>query len=240
MINYILYEDNDCSIKKYSSIINDFMMNKKENYKIIKISKYDNNTWSKIKNIDTKKIYLLDIEVPGKSGIEFAREIRLSGDWMSPIIICSSHEEFKMTGYTSKILTLDFIVKNKDIDKNILDALSVAFDIISTHKSFNFKYSGEYYQIPYQSILYIEKNINDNYSTLHTKRNKYIIKDTINNIFNSLDDERFFQSHRSCIINLDNISSIDFSNNTIFFFGNISTELLSRESKRELKNMINM
>lgn len=238
MINFILYEDNEISIKNYTSIINEFMMLKKDFYEIKKISKYDEKTYNEIKKIDTKKIYLIDIEVPGKSGLEFAREIRLSGDWLSPIIICSSHEEFKMAGFTSRILTLDFIVKNKDDKQNIVDALTTAYEIIGAHKSYNFKYSGEYHQIPYHSILFIEKNLNDNYSILHTKRNKYIIKDTINNIINSLNDNRFFQSHRSCIINLDNISAIDFSNSKIFF-GEHSTNLLSREAKKELKNIIN-
>lgn len=237
MLNFIIYEDNETAQKEYTKVINKFIMNKDIPYKIIKINSYNNSTKNLIKNLEGAKIFVIDIEVPGKSGLELSREIRTSGDWNSPIIICSSHEELKNTGFASRLLMLDFIIKDKNILNNLEKALKVAFNIIDCHKSYNFKFNGEYYQIPYESILFIEKNLNDNYSTLFTKRSKYLIKDSIINIFSNLDDERFLKCSRSCIVNMDNILSIDFINSTICF-GKLSTDLVSREGKKALRNFI--
>ncbi len=237
MINFIIYEDNKITQKEYSNVINKFMLKQNLSYQIIKINLYTNETMFSLKNLDGKKIFIIDIEVPGKSGLEFAREIRYNKDWASPIIICSSHKELKNKGFTSRLLMLDFINKDKNILNNLENALEVAFDIINCHKSYNFRYNGEYYQVPYENILYIEKNLNDNYATVFTKRSKYRIKDTIINIFSILNDERFLKCSRSCIVNTDNILSIDFINNTIDF-GGISTDLVSRDGKKALKNFI--
>lgn len=237
MINFIIYEDNEIVQKEYGEIIHNFIMKKDISYKITKINSYDNTTKSLIKNLEDNKIFIIDIEVPGKSGLELAREIRNSGDWNSPIIICTSHKELKNTGFASRLLMLDFIIKDKDILDNLKKSLKIAFNIINNHKSYNFLFNGEYYQIPYESILFIEKNLNDNYSTLFTKRSKYVIKDSIINILSNLDDERFLKCSRSCIVNMDNILSIDFINN-IICFGELTTDLISREGKKALKNFV--
>ncbi len=237
MINFIIYEDNKITQKEYSNVINKFMLNQNLSYKIMKINSYTNNTMSSLKNLDGKKIFIIDIEVPGKSGLEFAREIRYTNDWASPIIICSSHKELKNKGFASRLLMLDFINKDKNILNNLENALEVAFNIINCHKSYNFRYNGEYYQVPYENILYIEKNLNDNYATVFTKRSKYTIKDTIINIFSILNDDRFLKCSRSCIVNTDNILAIDFINNTIDF-GGISTDLVSRDGKKALRDFV--
>lgn len=237
MINFIIYEDDKITQKEYSEVINKFMMNKDVQYQITKINFYNNTTMSLIKSLEGKKIFVIDIEVPGKSGLEFAREIRNNKDWTNPIIICTSHKELKNTGFASRLLMLDFISKDEHILNNLEESIEVAFEILNCHKSYNFRYNGEYYQIPYESILYIEKNLNDNYATLFTKRSSYTIKDSIINIFSLLNDERFLKCSRSCIVNTDNILSIDFINNTIDF-GGTSTDLVSREGKKALKEFI--
>lgn len=239
MINFIIYEKDKTIRKKYSTIISQFFMNEDNKYQIIEFEKFDNKVYNTLKGIDGKKIYIIEIDVPGKSGIEFAREIRINGDWISPIIICSNLVELKKEGFTRQILMLDFIKKDKDLKFNLQEAIKTSWTILETYKSYNFKYLGEYYQIPYDKILYIEKNLNDNYSTLYTKRGKYIVKDCINNIFNKLDDKRFFKSNRSCIVNIDNITSVDFVNN-IIYFKNCYINLLSREGKKNLKELIDL
>lgn len=238
MINFIIYEDDKITQKEYTDVINRFIIGKDLQYQITKINSYTNSTLPLIKNLDGKKIFVIDIEVPGKSGLEFAREIRQTGDWISPIIICTSHKELKNTGFTSRLLMLDFINKDKNILNNLEKSLKVAFNIINCHKSYNFKYNGEYYQVPYESILFIEKNLNDNYATLYTKRSTYTIKDSIINIFSNLKDERFLKCSRSCIVNMNNILSIDFINNSINFGEKLSTDLISREGKKALKEFI--
>ena len=72
---------------------------------------------------------------------------------------------------------------------------------------------------------------------MFTKRSTYTIKDSIISIFSLLNDERFIKCSSSCIVNMDNILSIDFINNTIDF-GGPSTNLISREGKKALRDFI--
>lgn len=235
MINFIIYEDEKKFREKYISIILKIIGSMKVAYRIIEIDKYEKNTLSKIQNLVGKKIFILDIEVPGKSGLDLAREIRKSGDWKSTMIIVTTHEQLKNAAFTSKMLMLDFISKFYNCEENLRETLLLTLDIIESNTSLNFQYNGELYQIPYDDILFIEKNVDDMYSTVVTREDRIKIKRMIGAIEEELSkDSRFFRTHRSCIVNIDNITSIELQA-CIIHFGNIETPLLSRDKKKELK-----
>ena len=182
-----------------------------------------------------KVIKHIDVEVPGKNGLELARNIRQAGDWTSPIIIVTSHEEFKTVGYTAKILMLNFITKNDNLEQDLLETLEVALEINLANKSLSYTNKGELYHIPYHDILYIEKSLNDNMCNVVTKNNTYSIRKTIIDLEKKLsDDIHFIKTHRSCIVNLKNIIHIDFENNIIAFI-NKEIDLLSKTHKKDLK-----
>lgn len=60
----------------YKDVIHNFFGNKDQNYKIVEFDRYTNTTLKQIKRIEGKKVFLLDIDVPGKSGLDLARKIR--------------------------------------------------------------------------------------------------------------------------------------------------------------------
>jgi len=66
MINFIIYEDEKKYRELYISIILKIIGRMQYAYKIIEIDKYDKTTMSKINKLVGKKIFILDIEVPGK------------------------------------------------------------------------------------------------------------------------------------------------------------------------------
>lgn len=234
-MNFIIYEDEEQFIKRYENVILKIMAQTNLNYKIIRYTEYDTNIHNELSILDGKKIYILDIEVPGKNGIELAREIRKKGDWESPIIIVTSHNEFKNVGYTAKILMLDFIEKSSNVEHNLNEALSIAFDIIEEKKTICFVIRGEMYQIPYQDIFYIEKNLNDNSCFIVTNDNEYEIRETIQNLETQLSAERnFIKTHRSFLVNTKNITHVDLEQGKIEF-PNKKFALVSRSNKKKLK-----
>jgi len=235
MINFIIYEDEKKFREKYISIILKLIGNMKVAYRIIEIEKYEKDTFIKLNELIGKKIFILDIEVPGKSGLDLAREIRKNGDWKSPMIIVTTHEHLKNAAFTSRMLMLDFISKFYNCEESLKETLMLSFDIIESNPSLNFQYNGELYQLPYDDILFIEKNVEDPYSTVVTRKEKVKIKKMICSIEEELSkDSRFFRTHRSCIVNLDNITSVELRE-CIIHFGKIETPLLSRDKKKELK-----
>ena len=238
MINFIIYEDNHKWQEKYHAAILKIIGNKKDKYHILNIDKYTPQFITTIHNLIGKKIYLLDLEVPGKSGLDLAREIRANNDWSSPIIIITQHDKFKNEGFTSKILMLDFITKNENIDTNLLTSLNIAYHISCHTKSYKFSYNNELYQIPYEDILYFEKDLNQNYTNIITKNMNFKIKQSISAIEQKLINiPEFYKTHRSCIVNLNNIIKISWKYNTIYFI-NHQISLISRDRKKYLKDRL--
>ena len=239
MLNFIIYEDNLEMRIIYERVILEFIGRKSDCYRIIPISKFDDSTNKRLDSLDGRKIYILDIEVPGKSGLDFARDIRVKGDWFSQIIIISAFEDFKLDILYGKMLTLDFISKNENnTEKRLLETLSVAYQISSTRQFFSFQQNGELFHLPYRDILYFAKDLNDNYTSIITSSDTYRIKKSISEIEKIVgNDLCFLKTHQSCIINLDNVQSVDLSKSTINFGGK-ETNLLSREHKKELKERL--
>lgn len=238
-MNFIIYEDEMQYASRYKNVIYKLLGPTNLNYKITEIDEYNKINKEKIDSLDGNRIYILDIEVPGKNGIELARQIRKSGDWNSPIIIITSHEEFKTVGYTGKILMLNFITKSEDLEQDLYDSLEVALEINMANRSLCYTHRGELYQIPHNDILYIEKSLHDNTSNIITKNKTHCIRKTIIELEKKLSEDRnFIKTHRSCIVNLKNIKSVDFDKN-IISFDDIETDLLSRAHKKELKERMN-
>ena len=239
-MNFIIYEDAKEYSTKYKNVIHKLLGPTTLNYKIIEINEYNDKAKKELDKIDGNKIYILDIEVPGKNGLELARKIRQNDDWISPIIIVTSHEEFKLVGYTAKILMLNFITKKEKLEEDLFETLEVALEINMSKKSLCYTSKGDLYHIPYADILYIEKSLNGNVCNVVTKNNVYNIRNTIIDLEEKLsDDIHFVKTHRSCIVNLKNIKYIDFENN-IISFGNKETDLLSRKHKKYLKERMKM
>ncbi len=241
MISFIIYENQKIWQEKYKTIIYQIMGNKKEKYHILTIDKYNKSTLEKINNLLGKKIFLLNMEVPEKSGLDLAKIIRDSGDWISQMILITSQENEKEKKFTSNILMLDFITKNNELEKNIKKSISVALNIHSHLESFNFTNNNEIYQIPYNNILYFEKDLNNNYTSIITMNNPdkpYKIKLSITKIETELQENpNFMKIHQSCIVNLKNIEHVDFNTNTIYF-KNGKVGLISRNKKKELKEKL--
>ncbi len=238
MLNFIIYEDNAKARELYKSIVTDFIGGKMDGYNISSFGRYEDYLKNGISKLLGKKIYILDIEVPGKNGLDFARDIRASGDWLSQIIIISNYDNYRQEAFTSKMLTLDFISKRDNVPVKLKETLSVAYKITTTHLAFTFQYNSELYRIPYQDILFIKKELNDNYSLIITERGSYRIKKSIKKIEKELaNDARFFKTHQSCIVNLYNITSVNLTD-SIIYFKNKKTDLLTRDRKTPLKEKL--
>lgn len=96
---------------------------------------------------------------------------------------------------------------------------------------------GEIYCIPYKDILYIEKGNNQNFSTIFTANNSYVVKETICNLDEILDDTYFMKIHRSCIVNIFKIKRFEYNENVIEFDG-VSINYIAREKKPILKDRL--
>lgn len=240
MINFIIYEEDKHYIELYESLIHKFMATNNDLYKIYKYSKYSSKIIEDIKGLVGYNIYIFDIEVNGKSGLDLAKEIRNMTDFFyNQIILVTSHTDLITNAYHKKLLMIDFLSKYDDLETNLVDCFHQIYMLFNRNKSFlSIKTDGELIRIPHNDIVYIEKHKNDNYICIHTDNCEFKYKSNIGDIESHLQsDIRFLRSHRSAIVNVDKITKVDMINNVIYFKSK-KTNYLARDRKKDLEKQI--
>ena len=237
-MNFIIYEDEDYFCKLYTSIIHKFMGPSDDNYKIYYFKDYSDKLLSFIKKLSGQNIYILDIEVQGKSGIDLAREIRsYKRSTDDQIIIVTAHQDLVENAYHRKLLMVDFISKFDELEERLISCFRESYETFTENKFLSYKQDGEIIRIPYKDILFIEKDKLEDCLYIETNDDRYKYKAniaTVEKILNN--DKRFFKTHRSCIVNLYKITKLNTSV-PIIHFNDKYTNCLSRDKKKELEEL---
>ena len=236
MINFIICEDNKYVREIEESIISKIAMPYDFNYIVHSFDKYSVKMKNIINTPSDIKIYILDLELPNKSGVEIAREIRKI-DWDSVIIIVTSHDELELKLLKEKLLILDFISKFDDIEKFLTKTINMVIKNLDTKKVLNFKSNKEIHHVKLDNILYVYRDNSTLQTIVITTDNEYNIRESLTNISKRL-DKRFCQTHRACFVNLDKVKTVDFTNGIIYFENDISIDYLSRNYKKELRERL--
>ena len=140
MLNIIICEDNEVFMKKNVDSINIALANSDVDYRIRKFDGYCDELGEIIRNKEIKKIYLLDVEIDGTSGLEIASKIR-ENDWDSIIIIATAYDKYHNDVFYTRLMVLDFICKYKGYEERLVDDMKAAVDITCKQSLFVFKYS---------------------------------------------------------------------------------------------------
>ena len=238
MLRFITCDNDPEALEKTVFAINAIMMPYDLDYKISKFTRYDEEFEKLIRTPGEQKVYILDIELPKVSGLEIASEIRENGDWESMIIFVSAHPECKDDIFFSRLMALDFISKYFNYEKRLEESLMKVLDIYNIKNTLIFNYDYVTYRIPVNKILYIEKLTGDKKCLIVTENGKkYEVVSTLKNLMKKLTTD-FYQSHKSCVVNITKISEVDYIDNLITFYNNVQTNLLSARCKKGLKQYI--
>ena len=230
MINFIIHETNAKTKHEYELTVLNFVGIREEKFKIFDY--FDCNDIN-----DSNNIYI--ISNPSiKNALRIVSSIRAKGDWESQIIVMSNLKSNDLNLLINKLLILDYIDINSNYSNRLKQDLYIAYKILTKEKTLNFCLNSEVNKIPYNKILYIEKNNNQNYCTIFTTESQYVIKETITNLENKLDSACFMKTHRSCIVNLHNIEHYNFSKNIISFTNGKEIDLISRDKRQVLKSRL--
>lgn len=235
MLNFIVCDDNKTITSKVSGIISKVMMPIDLDYRINKFEKYDLEFRKLMTSKIGKKVYILDIEVEETSGLDMARRIR-EKDWDSIIILVSAHYELSTQAYQNRLLILDFICKFNDFERKINDCLQTVLNILKHKTSLSFVIDNVMHEIDYNDVIYITRDEKKRKVVVCTYYKKFDINTTLMEIQKKLNNN-FIKTHRACIVNRENIKSIDYNENKIVFKNNEETYLLSRSCKGEVKSL---
>lgn len=239
MIKFIIYDDEKEFRTKYENVILSIMAGRSENYETLSFEKYDSEFEKIILDNSTPKIYIMDIEVPKyKSGIDVSKKIRET-DWNSTIILVTAHVELSYEVLKAQIMILDFISKYSNCELNLKQAIKKSLTKVGKKNVITFQTAGIQHRIFLDDILFIEKMPVDRKCIIKTTYSSFVVSKNLNEIINDV-DSRFYQTHRSCIVNTDRISKIDSKELIIYFDNSESTNLLSRDKKKGLKQYASM
>lgn len=178
-------------------------------------------------------IILLDIQMPGITGIEVAEKVK---DTNSIVIFTTAYDEYALKAF--EVEALNYLLKPFD-ETRFFEVMQKAKDIIekNQHLQFSEKLMSLYSnfkksQSPHLTEFEIKENglsrfinINDIlllearsvYIILHLANDAILYRTTLNELETQL-PENFIRIHRSYIINKDFVSNLKYLNNNTFNF----------------------
>ncbi len=237
MLRFIICEDNKDFLGRLSNIVNKVMMPYNFEYKISKFTEYNKEVEELIARKNEQKVYVLDIELPEISGLEIASEIR-EKDLDSIIIFVTSHNEFKNDIFYSRLLAIDYISKDRFWTDRFESTIDYTVKAINKRRVLSFEFNYNSYRVPFDDILYIEKVQDNQKCIINTEDGKqFEIISSISKLIKEL-GPNFFQSHKSCIVNIEKIKKINYADNTITFKNGKCVYLLSNRKKKQLREYV--
>ena len=149
-------------------------------------------------------LILLDIEMPGNSGMDIAEKIKPYLPNVK-IIFITSHIEYAIDAFELSIFR--YVPKN-DIDKRLPAAVTDAVKLIELEEGrvYTIQTNSRLEKIPYKEIYHIErdgKNAIISYSGGSSN-----VRKSLQQVFGELDAEEFIFIDRGCIVNIIHIMQV--------------------------------
>ena len=178
-----------------------------------------------VENGPSTGIYFLDVELNSTiDGIELASRIR-NYDPRGFITFITVHPQLSYLTFKYKVEALDYVVKG-DIDSLeanirscILNAYNKFLNTKTERKKFFYAKLGQkVLHIPFEEIIFFETASIPHKVIIHTINRRVEFYGHVGQILKEL-DARFYQCHKSAIINKDHITMVDKKNREIHLTG---------------------
>ncbi|RZS97358.1 LytR/AlgR family response regulator transcription factor [Cecembia calidifontis] len=163
---------------------------------------------------------LLDVQIKGgRDGIELAADI--NERYHLPFIMLTSHADLQTINRAKEVNPYGYLVKPFN-EREILAGIEMAMSNFGKEKarkenqensddfvlkdSLFIRTNGMLVKLKLQDIIYLEADAN--YTQVHTKDKKFVIRSTLKELEGKLDTNRFVRVHKSFLINLEEIEGI--------------------------------
>lgn len=173
-----------------------------------------------------KNVFILDLEINGikTAGLEISRVIR-KHDELASIIFITIHDEFVYITYKYRVSALDFIAKNRgNIQEELKqDLIHIQKEVqaTATKELFTYKSYYEEIHIPYKNICYFEANHSNTHSSIMYTIDNQQIRLNYNLRTIVKNETHFFRSHRSYLINPQQVKHVDFLHHQAVFYNGL-------------------
>ena len=152
-------------------------------------------------------LLFLDIQMPHITGVEFLRALRNP----PKVIFTTAFEHYAIQGFELDVM--DYLLKPISYDRFLKAAWKARDYFALREQSTNsvpylfIKSNGRLEKIIFSDILFIEGM--ENYVAIFLENKKIIAHCTIKSLLEKLPAKRFIQSHKSYVVAIDKINSIE-------------------------------
>lgn len=236
-MEFILCDDSNDMLQQEKALIEKVMFRTNYKYHIHTFSHYNQKFMEMTNKNQCFKIYILDIEVNGVSGIDVARSIRQKDNTAIIIFVSQYEQKYKDVIFQATIRYYQFINKNK------LETLPICIEElmkeIKATKVLAFDQKGELYTINEASILYITTNKYLRKTIIVTDYDQFYVTKSLNELQKLLSTD-FIRTHNSYIVNCNRAIHYSFKKKTITLDNQeILKKAISRKiSKEDIYNII--
>jgi DNA-binding LytR/AlgR family response regulator len=205
MINCIVIDDEPLARKGLKEYINDVDF-------LNLIGEFDNPLKAtELLGKEEVQLLFLDIQMPKITGLDFFKTLQQP----PPVIFTTAYPQFALDGF--EVNALDYLVKPVSFERFLKAALKAkeyyevreknTIEAATSSDYFFVKADNKLIRILFDDVLYAEAL--QNYVTIHTKDRKYITYLTFKSVEDYLPADKFIKVHKSYIVAVAKIDSIE-------------------------------
>jgi len=221
MIEIVLCEDNDKERAWMTDFINGHIIMENLDMKLVQATANPDEVLSHAKTHASGRLYFLDVDLKAEmTGIQLAVQIR-KYDPKASIVFITTHAELMSLTFEYAIEAMGYISKGDEeitkekIVKYIRHVIKKEQNTEIPTEKFIVKKDDMIITEDYEQILSFEIAVKrQSKVVMYTKKRSVEINATLAEIEKISD--KFIRAHRSCVVNTDNIKSVDFIAKTIY------------------------
>lgn len=224
-MNIAVCDDNNDYVGMMSNFLRSYFFNKSLSVNIYHF--YDGDSLlDDVENGVSFDAVFLGVERAGRIGIETAYRLR-EINFVNKIILVSSTVAFAVKGY--EVGASGYLLKSwrTELVKNVLDRVSNTLEV----PEYLIKQRSNIIKVKLKDIVYIESN--NSKCTVHTVNgSEYVLYKRLSDIEAELSDESFLRCHRSFLVNMNYIESVDKE----FVLKNGGRVMIRQKSLKEMRS----
>ena len=232
MLHIAVCDDDMSAVQSHRLIAEDCLRQCGSTGEIVTYTDSDNLLYDITEDKFFFDLILLDIEMPGSSGMELAEKIKPCLPDVK-IIFITSHIEYAIDAFELSIFRY---VPKEDTGKRLPAAIVDAVKLIALQdgRTYTIRTNSRLEKIPYKEIYYIERDGKN--ASITTADGISRVRKSLQQVYAELDAEEFIYIDRGCIANMIHIMQV--KDGMVVLKNGVSLPV-SRSHLREVKEQIN-
>ena len=233
MVKIAICDDDQEAVKYHGDIVKNCLRACGIGYEIAAYTQSSNLLFDITDDNFFYDLILLDIEMPGMTGMELAEKIKPHLPNVK-IIFITSHIEYAIDAFELSIFRY---VPKSDLTNRLMSAVADAAKLIELEagREYIIQAAGRMEKIPYKDIFYIRRDGGKN-SMICSRLGISKVRKSLQQIFDELQAQEFIFIDRGYIVNIIQIMKI---NDSMAYLKNGETLSISRSHLQEVKKQIN-